>query len=208
MQGACTSHRPPQSMLCTPNDSGVHVLSTGSICRYHMHQRWRLQPPWAFFGGWLPVAGWPLFQATLRPHSKLTHRVCVPVACALHYGYMEQNFSEQRLQRAGWHENTHRVDVAEWPNGGWRRLWATLRHNQKLAHCLNHSGGDNHHERAVRCGDLTSLLERHFCVPIPIHHWIGRLGATKVPVVAFTCALMVRERRRPVRELLHVGTSA
>ena len=30
-------------------------------------------------------------------------------------------------------------------------------------HCLNHSGGDNHRERAARCGNHASLNERHLC---------------------------------------------
>jgi hypothetical protein len=38
-----------------------------------------------------------------------------------------------------------------------------VRHNDKSIHCLNHSGGDNHRERAARCGDLKSSLERHLC---------------------------------------------
>ena len=66
-----------------------------------------------WLAGWL--AGWPPFRAALRPRSKRTQRVCVSVACALHCGYMEHNFSEQRACRR---ENTHRVDVTEWPNGG------------------------------------------------------------------------------------------
>jgi hypothetical protein len=52
-QGACTSHRPSQSTICTPKDSWVRCLSTG-ISWYH--QRWRLRPPRAFFGGCL--ASW------------------------------------------------------------------------------------------------------------------------------------------------------
>ena len=36
-----------------------------------------------------------------------------------------------------------------------------VHHNTKSIHCLNHSGGDNHPERAARCGSHASLTERH-----------------------------------------------
>ena len=32
-----------------------------------------------------------------------------------------------------------------------------------VSECLNHSGVDNHPERAARCGSHTSLIERHLC---------------------------------------------
>ena len=38
-----------------------------------------------------------------------------------------------------------------------------VHHNNKSIHCLNHSGGDNHPERAARCGSHASLIERHLC---------------------------------------------
>ena len=46
-----------------------------------------------------------------------------------------------------------------WPNGPMVAV-GHMRHNQKPNQCPNHSGGDNHREKAVRCGDLTSSLER------------------------------------------------
>ena len=49
-----------------------------------------------------------------------------------------------------------------WPNGPMVAV-GHVRHNHKSIHCLNHSGGDNHRERAARCVDLTSSLERHLC---------------------------------------------
>ena len=49
-----------------------------------------------------------------------------------------------------------------WPDGPMVAV-GHVRHNHKSIHCLNHSGGDNHRERTVRCGDLTSSLERPFC---------------------------------------------
>ena len=108
-----------------------HVQATGHLRASSAHQKIRecMLCPLVSFGaindddcdlqgpssvaGWL--AAWPPFQAALRPRSKRTQRVCVSLACALHCGYMEQNFSEQRACRR---EVTHRVDVSEWPNGG------------------------------------------------------------------------------------------
>ena len=45
-----------------------------------------------------------------------------------------------------------------WPNGPMVAV-GHVRHNNKSNHCLNHSGGDNHRERAARCGDLNSSLD-------------------------------------------------
>ena len=51
-----------------------------------------------------------------------------------------------------------------WPNGAMVAVGrARVQHNNKSIHCLHHSGGDNHLERAACCGDLTSLLERYLC---------------------------------------------
>ena len=111
--------------LYKPHATSEHDLHTKifvSVCSVHWHLS---VPPTiamkiATSRGLLRwLAGWPPFRADLRPRSKLAQRVCVPVACALHCGYnvMGQNFSEQRVC---WRENTctHRVGVAEWPNGG------------------------------------------------------------------------------------------
>ena len=49
-----------------------------------------------------------------------------------------------------------------WPNGPMVAV-GHVRHNNKSIHCLNHSGGDNHRERAARCGNHASLNERHLC---------------------------------------------
>jgi hypothetical protein len=49
-----------------------------------------------------------------------------------------------------------------WPNGPMVAV-GHVHHNNKSIHCLNHSGGDNHPERAARCGSHASLTERHLC---------------------------------------------
>ena len=112
-------------------------------------------------------AGWPPFWAALRPRSKRAQRVCVPVVCALHCGYMEQNSSELPACRR---ENTctraHRVaiDVAEFSNGPMVHVAVGhARLNNKSIHCLNHSGGDNHRKRTARCGNRAPLNKRHLC---------------------------------------------
>ena len=105
--------------LYTPQATSEHDLHTKrfvSACSVHWYFLVPSTMKIATSRGLLRwLAGWPPFQAALRPRSKRTNRVCVSLACALHCGYMEQNFSEQRACRR---ENTHRVDVAEWPNGG------------------------------------------------------------------------------------------
>ena len=63
-----------------------------------------------------------------------------------------------------------------------------VHYNNKSIHCLDHSGGDNHPERAARCGSHASLTERHLCWH---RHWIE--SATKVRVVTLTFALMARQ---------------
>ena len=49
-----------------------------------------------------------------------------------------------------------------WPNGPMVAV-GHVHHNNKSIHRLNHSGGDNHPERAARCGSHASLIERHLC---------------------------------------------
>ena len=56
----------------------------------------------------------------------------------------------------------HTVIELMWPNGPMLAM-SHMDHNHKSIKCLNHSDGDNHHERAVCCGDLTSSLKHHFC---------------------------------------------
>ena len=78
------------------SEHDLHIKRFVSACSVH----WYLSVP-----------------STMKIATSVTHRVCVSVACtcALHCGYMEQNFSKQR---ACWRDNTHQGDVAEWPNGG------------------------------------------------------------------------------------------
>ena len=49
-----------------------------------------------------------------------------------------------------------------WPNGPMVAV-GHARLNNKSIHCLNHAGGDNHREKAARCGNHASLNERHLC---------------------------------------------
>ena len=78
-----------------------------------------------------------------------------------------------------------------------------VRQNHKPVHGFGHFGGDNHREGAVllRHSKVTSVG-----ILLDIRHRMER--ATRVLVVAFTFALMARERRRSVRELWRVDTKS
>ena len=136
-------------MICTPNDSGVHALSTIN------DEGCDLQGPSLVDG-----SGW-LAGHRFGPLCGLVASGHIEFACRWHVHstagtiVIEQTFSEQRACRR---KNTHRVqvDVAEWPSGG--RGPCASQQQVALIHCLNHSGGDNHPG-----GNHASLNERHLC---------------------------------------------
>ena len=135
----------PECMLCplvffgTINDEDCDLQGPSSVA------------------GWL--AGWPPFQAVLRPRSKWTQRVCVSLACALHCGYIcTWNTKSASSVLVG--ARTH-IELT-WPNGPPVAV-GHVHHNNKSIRCLNHPGGDNRPKRAARCGSQASLTERHLC---------------------------------------------
>ena len=141
--------------------------------------------------GWLQLAGWPPFRAALRPRSKRTQRVCVSVACTLHCGY---NISASSVLVGA---RTHIKLTC--PNGPLVAV-GHVHHNNKSIHCLNHSGGDNHPERALaaRCGSHSSLNERHVC-------WHSDPPLDRERHKGARCHSHLRphgERRRPVHKIM------
>ena len=119
----------------------------------------------------------------------------------------DKNLACSALKLAG--ARTH-IELT-WPNGPMVAV-GQVRHirmyNHKPVRRPNHPGGDNHREKSLRCGNLTSSLERHLC-----WHSDPPLDGESHKGARDRCRLSFRLRIRPhgrrqVRKLLRAGAFA
>ena len=105
------------------------------------------------------VAGW-LAGHRFRPLCGLVASGHSEFACRWHVHSTADTWNKISASSVLVGARTH-IELT-WPNGPMVAV-GHVHHNNKSIHCLNHSGGDNHPERAARCGSHASLTERHLC---------------------------------------------
>ena len=142
----------PRAQLQATSEHDLHTKRFVSACSVH----WYLPVPSTMKiansrGRFRWMAGWlrghrfrPLFGLAASRHSAF--------ACRWHMHSTADTWNKNSASSVLAGARTH--NELTWPNGPMVAV-GHVRHNHKSVHCLNHSGGDNHRERAVRCGDLT-----------------------------------------------------